>query len=303
MESRQLGYFIAVAEELSFTRAAARTFAVQSTISAAVRSLEADLGVALFERSTKRVALTTAGEALLPKARAVIEAVDAARSSVAETAAGIRGRLRVGIFTNLRLLDLPALFGEFRSRYPLVDLQLTASPSGSTGFTDDVRHGRIDVAFMGLPLSDLVEVKAVVISRTDFVVVLPSGHPLADARSLTLQQVVGEHFVDTPPGFGNRVVLERALAAAGLTRVISTVVADLGDVPRFVAAGLGIALIPRALLAETPGVIIVPLAERIDWTLSVISRPDPSPATSALLELMREQGGTEATAPRTLLPG
>ncbi len=289
METRQLEYFVAVAEELSFTRAATRTFAVQSTVSAAIRALEADVGTPLFERSTKHVALTTAGEALLPRARAAIEAVDAARSSVALTAAGIRGRLRVGMFTNLRVLDLPRIFGEFHERHPLVDLQLTASPSGSTGLTDDVRRGRLDAAFMGLPPRDLNDLGSLTIITTEFIAVLPSTHSLASATRLRVDELVDEPFVDTPPGFGNRVVFDRALAAAGLTRNVSTVVSDLGDVPRYVAAGLGIAVIPSALMIEEPGTTIVPLAESIVWTLSLISRPNPSPATSALLALFREE--------------
>lgn len=294
METRQFEYFVAVAEELSFTRAAARTFTVQSTVSAAIRALEADLGATLFDRSTKHVALTAAGESLLPRARATIEAIDAARSSIAESAAGIRGRLRVGMFASLDLYDLPGMFGDFRARYPLVDLQLTAGPSGSTGFTDDVDRGRLDAAFMGLPREDLPEVDWLVLATTDLVAVLPSGHALAEGKSLALDKIVGEHFVDTPPGFGNRVVLERSLAAAGLSRTVSTTVSDLGDVPRYVAAGLGIAIIPRALVVDAPGTVIVPLANRIEWTLSLISRRNPSPATSALLSLMRERLGPSA---------
>ncbi|CAN5169355.1 LysR family transcriptional regulator [soil metagenome] len=296
MESRHLEYFIAVAEELSFTRAAARTFAVQSTVSAAIRSLEHDFGATLFERSTKRVALTPAGEQLLPRARVAVEAIDAARSSVALTEAGIRGRLRVGIFASLDLLDLPSIFGDFHEKHPLVDLQLTASQSGSTGFADDVRRGRVDVAFMGLPALDLPDIHSLTLTTTEFVAVLPHAHPLAAVPSVALAQIAGEAFVDTPPGFGNRVVFERALAAEGLTRSVSTVVSDLGEVPRFVAAGLGIAVVPLALLAHAEGAAIVPLAQRIEWTLSLISRPNPSPATSALLALMRERLGRSSSA-------
>jgi DNA-binding transcriptional LysR family regulator len=289
METRHLEYFVAVAEELSFTRASQRTFAAQSTVSAAIRALEADLGTALFERSTKRVILTPAGEVLLPRARAAIDAIAAARGSVAGSAAGIRGRLRVGIFTSLELLDLPRLFGNYRSRYPLVDLQLAASTSGSTGLTDDVRRGRLDAAFVGLPRLDLYELDPLVLSTTELVAVLPLDHPLASAKRVALAQLVDEHFVDTPPGFANRVVLERALAQAGLTRTVSTTISDFGDVPRYVAAGLGIAVIPRSIVVDPAGTRLVPLTEHIEWTLSLISRPNPSPATSALLSLLGEQ--------------
>jgi len=287
METRQLEYFVAVAEQLSFTRAAQQVFAVQSTISAAVRSLEDELGTALFERSTKHVALTAAGEQLLPQARAAIEAIDRVRSSVALTSAGIRGRLRVGIFTNLAALDLPGLFGEYHARYPLVDLQLTASPAGSTGFTEEVRHGRLDVAFMGLPLADLVGFNVLEVSRSRFVLIVPHDHPFAKRGAVPLSEAAGERFIDSPEGFGNRVVLDRALARAGLARTIGTVSADLGDIPRFVAAGLGIAIAPEALVPATVGTVVVPLAgDPLDSSLSLITRAHPSPAAIALLELM-----------------
>ncbi|MGW6227967.1 LysR family transcriptional regulator, partial [Cellulosimicrobium cellulans] len=98
METRQLEYFVAVAEELSFTRAAARVFAVQSSVSAGVRALEAELGARLFERTKRSVALTSQGEALLPRARAVLDAVDEARAAVAPGPHLVRGTVRLGVF-------------------------------------------------------------------------------------------------------------------------------------------------------------------------------------------------------------
>jgi DNA-binding transcriptional LysR family regulator len=290
METRQLEYFVTVAEELNFTRAATRLFAVQSTVSAGVRSLEQELGTALFERSTKRVALTAAGIALLPEARAAIEALDRMRSSVALSKQGIRGRLRVGTFTSLDFVDLPGLLGDFHARYPLVDLQLMVSPSGSTGLADDVRRGRIDVAFMGLPLHDLAGFQVLELAHSEFVALLPLAHPLATKRNVTLVDLANERWVDSPDGFGNRIAVERAFAVAGLNRTVSAQVADLGEVPRFVAAGLGIAVIPAITYRAAPGVSVVPLVARdIDWMLSAISRASPSPATTALLELLDER--------------
>jgi len=305
METRQLEYFVAVAEELSFSRAAVRSFAVQSTISAAISSLEKELGARLFERSTKRVALTVAGAALLPEARAAIEAIDRVRSSVAETAEGIRGRLRVGIFTNLFFLDLPRLFGEYHSHYPLVDLQLAASPSGSTGLAEDVRRGRVDVAFMGLPAEDLPGLAVQSVSRSPLVVVLPFGHPLVGRRAITLADLAREAFVDAPAGFGNRVAVDRAFAAAGLTRDVRTEVADLGEIPLFVAAGLGVAIMPEITVRLPATATVVPLeGDGILWPLSVITRIDPSPAASALLalldEVMRTPMGTPTVGGGTL---
>ena len=288
MDTRQLEYFVAVAEELNFTRAAARLFAVQSTVSAGIRSLESDLGTALFVRSTKSVALSPAGELLLPEARLALEAVDRVRSAAAASSAGIRGRVRVGIFTNVGFVDLPGLFGEFHGLHPLVDLQLGASPSGSTGLADDVRRGRVDVAFMGLPIADLAGLEVLTLAETRFVAVLPSRHPLASRSTVTLADLAADRFVDTPAGFGNRVVIERAFAAAGIPREVSTVVGDLSEIPRFVAADLGIAVVPELTLDPPPGTVFVPLVGPVvEWQLSVVSRPNPSPAVAALLGLFR----------------
>jgi len=233
------------------------------------------------------VALTPAGEVLLPEARLALEAVDRVRSAAAASTAGIRGRLRVGIFTNIGFVDLPALFGEFHALHPLVDLQLGASASGSTGLADDVRRGRVDVAFMGLPARDLAGLDVLVLAKTRFVAVLPQRHPLADRDGVTMHDLAEERFVDSPDGFGNRVVIERAFVEAGITRVVSTVVSDLGEIPRFVAADLGVAVVPALGLAPPEGTVAVPLVDPdVAWSLSVASRANPSPAVAALLGLL-----------------
>jgi DNA-binding transcriptional LysR family regulator len=290
VDTRQLEYFVTVAEELNFTRAARRLFAVQSTVSAGIRSLEQELGAALFDRSSKRVELTPAGIALLPEAQAAIDAIDRVRSSVALTKRGIRGRLRVGIFTTFEFVELPALFGEFHERYPLVDLQLVASATGSTGLADDVRRGRIDVAFMGLPPQDLVGFHLLELARSPYVVVLPVAHPLAGRRGVSLADIAGERWIDSPEGFGNRVVVERALAAAGLSRTVIAEVAELAEAPRFVAAGFGIVVLPEITYRAAPDVTVLPLTGHdIHWVLSAVSRPAPSQAVTALLELLEER--------------
>jgi DNA-binding transcriptional LysR family regulator len=289
METRQLEYFVAVAEELNFTRAAARLFAVQSTVSAGIRALESDLGVILFDRSTKRISLTPAAERLLPEARATIAALERLRGASAEVGAGLRGRLRVGIFTNSFYVDLPELFGDFHHRYPLVDLQLIASPSGSTGLADDVRRGRVDLTFTGLPASELGDFDILPILSTRYVAVLPEGHPLAGKTSLALRDVAAQRFVDSPRGYGNRVTIERVFAAAGLTRHVATEVNDLGEIPSFVRAGLGVAIVPDTTIRPLPGVVMVPIAPAVAWEIAAIHRRSPSPAVVALRQLLAER--------------
>ncbi|OXM50027.1 LysR family transcriptional regulator [Amycolatopsis thailandensis] len=284
METRQLECFVAVAEELSFTRAARRLFAVQSTVSATIQALEAELGVKLFDRSTRRVALSPAGTVFLPEAKAALEAVDRAREVVADASAGLRGSLRVGTLTSVGDLDLPDLLGAFHRRYPLVELHVTVSITGSTGLAEDLRQGRLDVALLGLPESDLAGLDTKLIGSAPFVVVLPDGHRLGDRRSLTLADLSGESFVDNPRGFGNRVALDRAFEAIGTPRRVVVEVADLRAVPAYVTAGLGIAVVPDLRLLA--GVRTIPLDEPgLTWPLTIATRGERPPRRTARLLL------------------
>ncbi|MEV7554609.1 LysR family transcriptional regulator [Amycolatopsis sp. NPDC089917] len=282
METRQLECFVAVAEELSFTRAARRLFAVQSTVSATIQALEGELGVKLFDRSTRRVALSPAGSVFLPEAKAALEAVDRAREAVADASAGLRGTLRVGTLTSVGDLDLPDLLGAFHRRYPLVELHVTVSITGSTGLAEDLRQGRLDVALLGLPESDLAGLDSKLVGSAPFVVVLPDGHRLGDRPSLTLADLAGESFVDNPRGFGNRVALDRAFEAFGAPRRVVVEVADLRAVPAYVAAGLGIAVVPDLRLLA--GVRTIPLDEPgLVWPLAIATRGERPPRTARLL--------------------
>jgi DNA-binding transcriptional LysR family regulator len=287
METRQLEYFVAVAEELSFTRAAERVHAVQSTVSAGIRSLEGELGARLFERDSQGVVLTPTGEEVLPAARSALEAVDLVHTR-ASPATGVRGRLRVGTFTSFVALDLPGVFGEYHARHPLVDLQLGPSTYGSSGLADDVRQGRVDAAFYGLPDAP-AGLYAWPVAVSPFVAVLPEGHPLAGAGRVRLLDLAGERFIDSRPGFGNRVTLDGALAARGIRRRVETEVSDLGEIPRFVAARLGVAVMPQITVIPAAGAVTVPLEEQIEFRLSVISRVQQGAATRALFELLAER--------------
>ncbi|WP_349898377.1 LysR family transcriptional regulator [Parafrigoribacterium soli] len=290
MDGRQLEYFVAVAEELNFTRAAVKLFAAQSTVSAGIRSLEQELGATLFDRSTKIISLTAAGSSLLPEARGAIEALDRVRSSVALNSEGLRGRLRIGTFIALDAVRLPEILGEFHRRHPHVDIQLIASPSGSTGLSEEVRHGRADVAFAGLPLSDLASFNVLEVARSPFVAILPATHPLAAGSEVRLGDLVTERWIDSPAGYASRIVFDRVLAERGLTRVISDEVADAGEMPKLVAAGLGIAAIPEIIYRPAAGVVVRPIVDSdAELVLTVISRAHPAPATAAFLALMSDR--------------
>ncbi len=287
VDTRQLEYLVAVADEQSFTRAAERVFAAQSTVSAGIQSLERELGTPLFERDAHGVRLTEAGDAVLAEARAALRSVDRMRE-LADRDGPLRGTVRVGIFMNLTTVDLPGIMGEFHRRHPAVDLRLGPSPSGSTGLIEDVRQGRLDIAFHGLPdaVPDLLTRP---LAHSPFRAVLPEAHPLARRGAVSLADLADEPWVDARAGFGNRVALDRAFAGLGLTRRVPTELADLGEIPRFVAAGLGVAALPELTIIPAAGAVTRPLREPVDWRLSAIARQRPGRAAEALLALIEER--------------
>jgi DNA-binding transcriptional LysR family regulator len=296
VDSRQLEYFVAVAEELSFTRAAQRLFTVQSSVSAAIRTLEADLKTTLFDRSTRRVRLSVAGQALLPEAKAALEALDRARAAVEEASSGLRGNVRIGTLARLSLVNLADLLGTFHRLYPLVDVQVATSPTGSSGLADDVRHGRLDIALLGLPQPELSGLEMRTIAQVPFVALVPAAHRLAGQSAVRLADLAGERFVDMPAGFGNRTMVDRAFDAIGMPRRLQVEVPELTTVPDYVRAGLGVAVVPDIELADEPSVARLALADgALTWTLSVVTAAgrQPSRAVTALVELITDAGGAD----------
>jgi DNA-binding transcriptional LysR family regulator len=283
VDTRQVEYAIAVADELSFTRAAQRVYAVQSTISAGIRSLEKELGTVLFERDQRGVRITPAGEAVLPALRELAAAEARARTA-ADPRGELRGELRIGVFSSVSYLAIPRVIGAFHREHPRVDLRLRASPAGSSDLADAVRRGRLDLSLFGLPATAAPGLAVHRLATTRYAVILPEGHELAARPELRLKDLANERFVDAPVGFGNRDVLDAALSARGVTRDVSAEVTETASIPVFVAAALGVALLPQLLIPPSDGIVVVPLAERIDWDFSVVTRTSVSEATAALLE-------------------
>ncbi len=143
------------------------------------------------------------------------------------------------------------------------------------------------MAFLGLPgrIPGLAYER---LATSPFVAVLPAAHPRASQDAVALAELSAERWVDAREGFGNRVTLDRALDERGLSRRVSTEVSDLGEIPRFVAADLGVAVIPKLTVVPADGAVVVPLTESVEWELSAVTRPRPSAAAAALVELMRE---------------
>ena len=289
MELRHLAYFVAVAEERSFTRAAARLHVVQSGVSAAIKALEREVGAALLERTSKRVALTDAGVALLPRARAALDAVRAARDAVDEVRGGLRGTLRIGTLTAIGLIDQPVLLGRFHRAYPDVTLRLTVSTRGSAGLVDALTDGSLDLAFVSVPgrVPAGVHLRQLLWQRLELVV--PAGHRLAAAPVVRIADLADEQFVDFPAGYGNRAVVDRAFAAAGVQRQVSLEVIDITTGASFVRHGLGVAILPRFAVPDESDLVVLPVADAdLDWPLGIATSAvrAPSAAARALLGMI-----------------
>ena len=290
MELRQLEYFVAVAHERSFTLAARRLHVVQSAVSAAIASLEKDLKVTLFERSAQRVVLTEAGTALLPEALAVMDAVQGARDVVDELGAGMRGSVRVGLLPGLGLIDLPAAAGEFRRRYQNVELQLRVEAEGSAGVIVGLRNGDIEVGFLGVGEGSVPrDLTSWELLRVPQVLAVPVGHRLARRRSVQLTELADEAFVDFPPGFGTRALIDRKFEAAGIERRVVVEALGIENGVQFVRHGVGLGILPAYAVQDEESVRAVPIAgQPFQWSLymATLKKRKPSAALRALLGLV-----------------
>jgi DNA-binding transcriptional LysR family regulator len=228
MELRHLRYFVAIAEERSFTRAAERLWVAQPGLSTQIRRLEAELGVQLFDRHTRGVDLTDAGELFLERARATLAAAEEAFSTGRDLEAGVVGTVRLGIATapGCRLvLSLLETFGRDRP-----DVEVTVSESYGGTLLRDLRDGRLD-ALIGPSVCGSPELRRLRLGREPWVVMAGAGHRLATPGSISADELQGEQIVVT----GHR-------DGAGYDLAVAETLAGLGVVPVLVRGGPGPAL-------------------------------------------------------------
>jgi DNA-binding transcriptional LysR family regulator len=286
MDLQQMRYVLAVAETGGFTRAAERCHVVQSALSHQVARLERELGARLFDRTSRRVRLTAAGEAFLPAARQALEAAGRARAEVAAATGEIRGTLTLGSIPTVAAVDLPGLLRDYRLRHPQVRIRLRTG--SSERMVEQVREGTLDAAFLGVPPGFPTHgVHSRELCRGRHVAVVAPEHPLAGEAEVDLRRLAAEVFVDFAEGSAARAQSDRAFAAAGLRREVAFEVSGVELMVRMVRHGLGVALLPGAFTAELHGVRRVALTDgpvRVERL--VHSRFPPSPAAAAFLALL-----------------
>ncbi|MBS1878608.1 MAG: LysR family transcriptional regulator [Actinobacteria bacterium] len=247
MELRQLRYFIAVAEEGSFTVAARRLHVAQPGVSAQVRKLEEELGAPLLDRSDRAVRLTEAGTAVLAEARAAIAATEAAQGAVDDVVGLRRGRVRVGSVPSCPVADLPELLADFHRRFPEVEISL--AEGNGEDLMRAIEAGRLDLAVVGTAGRGSDRFDRLELADEPLVVAAPPGHSLATVKSTTLSRLSEEPLICMSSGTGVRRGLELACAEQGLEVRVALEAGSPAIVARLAALGLGVAVLPESVAA------------------------------------------------------
>ncbi|OKJ05062.1 LysR family transcriptional regulator [Streptomyces sp. CB01249] len=247
MELRQLEYFVAVAEEQNFTRAAERVHISQSGVSAQIRRLEQELGAELFDRSARTVVLTVAGKAALAHARAALAAAGAVGQSVDEVTELIRGRLTVGMVIGCTLTPLFEALAAFHEAHPGVEIALLEDHSDR--LSEGVQTGAVDLALIGTATAAPDGLHALTVISERLVAAVPAGHPLTRRRRLTLRDLAAHPIVCMPTGTGLRAVFDQACAAQHLQPSIAMQASAADAIADLAARGLGVAVLSDSMAA------------------------------------------------------
>ena len=288
MELHQLEYFVAVAEEANFTRAAARMHVAQPGVSAQIRRLERELGQPLFDRSGRTVRLTGVGAAALPHARAALAAVAAVRETVAEHEGLVRGQVAMGMVTSAGPVALPDFLAEFAERYPGVEI--TLSEANSDVMVEALRDGRLDVAVNGLADGVPAGLETQVVLDDELVAVVGPGDEYAGRDAVSFAELAGRPLICLPKGTGLRGVLDREFAAHGLRPRVTLEASDPNVLAQLAMRDLGVALVPESLARYYAADLrLVRLESRPRGQLALAWRSEGplGPAARALLEYAR----------------
>jgi DNA-binding transcriptional LysR family regulator len=284
MEMRQLEYFVAVAEEANFTRAAERVHISQSGVSAQIRQLEQELGARLFDRSARAATLTEAGRAALVHARSVLAGAEAVRQAVAEVTGLLRGRLALGMVTGCTVTPLFEALASFHRACPGIEVSLLEGASDS--LVEQVRSGVLDFALVGLAggLPDGLDGRVLV--AEPLVAAVPADHPLAGEPEVTLRQLCGHPLICMPPGTGVRAVLDVSCAEQGLRPLVALQASAPPAVLDLALRGLGAAVLSRSMTAPyADRLVSLPITDAD--TAALLALVWPSSAGPALGELLR----------------
>jgi DNA-binding transcriptional LysR family regulator len=288
MELRTLEYFVAVAEEGSFTRAAQKCFITQPSISAQIQGLERELGEALFDRTQRTTALTDAGQVLLPYARQCIQAANDAKAEFSARAGLLRGQFRIGTGGGVEHTTIPMLLGELRHKYPGIDIDVSEAPSKP--LLDMVLQNQLHAALIARPADELpasISTSRLFVERI-VAVFDPCAYELGDTDPLELTELVRYPIITYPRTSALRASIDRVAGAAGTEVLVNCAANDVRLQVAFAQQGLGVALSARSDPAlVNSGLTIRQIAPQVDFEKMLVWRNDiPAPAPlRAFLEL------------------
>ena len=290
MNLQRLRYFVAVAEELHFGRAAERLHMSQPPLSQQIRLLERELDTALFDRSTRRVTLTDAGTFLYPEAVCLLSAADGVDRVMDQHRHGRAGTLRVGFVDSAAYEVMPRVLSEYRRRWPRVGYELHTMSSDEQ--VQALRAGRIDLG-IGRAAADARNVEATLVMHEPLLVAVGASHRLAAAPQTSLRNLAGESII----GFDRRVspslhaVLAGMLGAEGVTYDPIIEATEYATILGFVAAGEGIAIVPASVQTfRPPDLHYVTLRDRsASVRLLLLTRTgEPPPLVAQALDVVAE---------------
>ena len=261
MEFRHLRCFTVLAEELHFGRAAQRLAMTQPPLSMAIQQLEADVGARLFDRNSRGVALTAAGQAFLPRAQALLEQAAQAAREARDVGQGLAGQLQIGFAGTVLYRGLPQVLQAFTAAHP--QLRLALRELSSSEQLVELVHDRLDLGFVHTTRVP-AGFSQILVSSQPFMACLPASHPLAAAGRLTLDQLKDDAFAivmrAVSPDYHDRIL--SACADAGFEPALAFELRHWLSVVSVIAQGLGVGLVPAALQqAGLPGVVFVPLQQ------------------------------------------
>jgi DNA-binding transcriptional LysR family regulator len=262
--------------------------------------LERELGLPLLIRTTRRVDLTEAGRVFLAEVRRVHAALQGARDAVESVRGTVRGTVHVGTMQRLApLFDLPAVLARFRTEHPEVEIRLRQTASSI--LMAEVAESKLDFAFLSHTGSVPRGLSTTLLGEDPLVFVCAPTHPFAGREHVSLQLIADQTFVDFEPGWGVRVLLDRAFGAAHLERRSAFELNDVPTVLDLVSHGLGVTVLPRFVAIDAPGVTCLPFDPPAgSWQLVLARRERQplGPAARALLGLIQPRSPGEETGGR-----
>jgi len=291
VELRHLRYFVAVAQELHFSRAAEKLQIAQPPLSQQIRQLERALGVRLFERNHHSVALTNAGQVFLEEARLILEQVEHALSRVKDAQQGLAGWLDIGYITSMGTTTIiPDILAIYRQRFPAVEIRLR-----KVNIQDQlqaIQTQQIQVGFITYPLEIPAELDSVVVERIPLVAVFAQQHPLALQASVPIRSLINEPFIFCQRQISHSFY-DRIIQLCGFSPRITQEVPDIHMQLGLVAANLGISIVPASSAAiRNHGIVYRPLADLdADCTIETVlvwRRKDISPLVQEFLAIAQE---------------